>query len=87
MASFVCILFCGGSNVYAEQYTEYKFGIFPFMPMAALSRYYNSIGTDFTRILNKRVVAQSRPTFREFAEEIEKESYDIIFIQRIIGMY
>ena len=81
MASFVCILLGGGGKSYAGEYSEYKFGIFPFMPMAALSRYYNSIGTDFTRILNKRVIAQSRPTFKEFSEEIEKESYDIIFIQ------
>ena len=81
MASFVCLLLSGGSKVYADELSEYKFGIFPFMPMAALSRYYNSIGTDFTRRLNKRVIAQSRPTFKQFAEEIEKESYDIIFIQ------
>ena len=81
LASFVCILLGSGSKVYADEFTEYKFGIFPFMPMAALSRYYNSIGTDFTRMVNKRVIAQSRPTYKEFAEEIEKETYDIIFIQ------
>jgi phosphonate transport system substrate-binding protein len=77
----MCVFLGGGSRVYAADYSEYKFGIFPFMPMAALSRYYNSIGTDFTRMLNKRVIAQSRPTFKKFAEEIEKETYDIIFIQ------
>jgi phosphonate transport system substrate-binding protein len=81
LATFACILLGGGSKSYAGEVSEYKFGIFPFMPMAALSRYYNSIGTDFTRMLNKRVIAQSRPTYKEFAEEIEKESYDIIFIQ------
>lgn len=81
LVSFICILLGGGNNVHADELSEYRFGIFPFMPMAALSRYYNSIGTDFTRRLNKRVIAQSRPTYKEFAEEIEKESYDIIFIQ------
>jgi phosphonate transport system substrate-binding protein len=81
LASIVCILLGGGGKVYADGPSEYKFGIFPFMPMAALSRYYNSIGTDFTRMLNKRVIAQSRPTFKEFAEEIKKETYDIIFVQ------
>ncbi|KPJ91851.1 MAG: hypothetical protein AMJ53_10615 [Gammaproteobacteria bacterium SG8_11] len=81
LATFASVLLSGGSKVYASEKSEYKFGIFPFMPMAALSRYYNSIGTDFTRRLNKRVIAQSRPSYKEFAEEIEKESYDIIFIQ------
>ena len=76
----LCVLVPGG-NVSANEPTHYKFGVFPFMPMPALIKYYNSVSTDFTRLVKKRVIAQSRPTFKLFSEEIEKETYDIIFIQ------
>ena len=36
---------------------------------------------DLTRKINKRVIAQSRPTFKLFSDEIANETYDIIFIQ------
>ncbi|HEY5603268.1 MAG TPA: phosphate/phosphite/phosphonate ABC transporter substrate-binding protein [Gammaproteobacteria bacterium] len=71
----------GGGKVYADESTHYKFGVFPFMPMPALIKYYNSVSSDFTRLVNKRVIAQSRPTYKLFSEEIAKETYDIIFIQ------
>lgn len=70
-----------GNLVVADESQHYKFGVFPFMPMAALIKYYNSVSQDFTRTVNKRVIAQSRPTFKLFSEELEKETYDIIFIQ------
>ena len=70
-----------GSSVSADESNNYSFGVFPFMPMPALIKYYNSVSTDFTRHVNKRVIAQSRPTFKLFSEEIENETYDIIFIQ------
>ena len=51
------------------------------MPMPALIKYYNSVSTDFTHFVKRRVIAQSRPTFKLFSREIESETYDIIFIQ------
>ena len=75
------ILVVAGKGVNAEEPSHYKFGVFPFMPMAALIKYYNSISQDLTRKINKRVIAQSRPTFKLFSDEIENETYDIIFIQ------
>ena len=77
----VCVFLAGSSSVFADESSHYKFGVFPFMPMPALIKYYNSVSVDFTRHVNKRVIAQSRPTFKLFSEEIEKESYDIIFVQ------
>ncbi len=68
-------------KVLADEPPHYRFGVFPFMPMAALIKYYNAVSADFTRIVNKRVIAQSRPTYKLFSEEIEQETYDIIFIQ------
>jgi len=61
--------------------TQYKFGVFPFMPMQALIKYYNSVAMDFTHSVHKRVIAQSRPTFKLFTEELVNETYDLIFIQ------
>lgn len=69
------------SNYSYASADHYNFGIFPFMPMPALIKYYNSVSNNFTRHVHKRVIAQSRPTFKLFSEEIEKETYDIIFIQ------
>lgn len=77
----VCLLFGISTRASAEGSAEYKFGVFPFMPMAALIKYFNSVAIDFTRQVNKRFFAQSRTTFKQFSEEIEKETYDIIFVQ------
>lgn len=81
LASLLCVLFLGNGGVFAQESSHYKFGVFPFMPMPALIKYYNSVSADLTRLVNKRVIAQSRPTFKLFSEEIENETYDIIFIQ------
>lgn len=75
------VLAIAGKVVNANEPDHYKFGVFPFMPMAALIKYYNSVSQDLTRKINKRVIAQSRPTFKLFSDEIENETYDIIFIQ------
>ena len=80
-AVLILFLLVAGSKVIADEPTHYKFGVFPFMPMAALIKYYNAVSKDFTQMVNKRVIAQSRPTFKLFSKEIEKETYDIIFIQ------
>lgn len=74
-------LVIAGKAVNADEPSHYKFGVFPFMPMAALIKYYNSVSQDLTRKIKKRVIAQSRPTFKLFSDEIENETYDIIFIQ------
>ena len=76
-----CSLLGVGTQVIAEEPPHYRFGVFPFMPMPALIKYYNAVGQDFTRNVNKRVIAQSRPTFKLFSQEVENESYDIIFVQ------
>jgi len=84
----VC-LFAGGGIALANINSDksdynpnyYKFGVLPFIPMSALIKFFNAVGTDFTRRVNKRVIAQSRPTFRQFTEELTAETYDVIFIQ------
>jgi len=81
LATLTCLCLSAISEANAEETTHYKFGVFPFMPMPALIKYYNSVSADFTRLVNKRVIAQSRPTFKLFSKEIESETYDIIFIQ------
>jgi len=78
---FTCMLVMHGKGVSADESPHYKFGVFPFMPMAALIKYYNSVSQDLTRKIRKRVIAQSRPTYKLFSDEIENETYDIIFIQ------
>lgn len=81
LAALICLCLSTIGKVDAEEFSHYKFGVFPFMPMPALIKYYNSVSADFTRLVNRRVIAQSRPTFKLFSKEIESETYDIIFIQ------
>lgn len=76
-----CMIMTPGKEVAADEPDHYKFGVFPFMPMAALIKYYNSVSQDLTRKIGKRIIAQSRPTYKLFSDEIENETYDIIFIQ------
>ena len=77
----VYVFVMAAAGVTANEPPHYKFGVFPFMPMAALIKYYNSVSQDLTRKIGKRVIAQSRPTYKLFSDEIENETYDIIFIQ------
>jgi len=77
----ICSVFQAGNTFAGTTPTQYKFGVFPFMPMQALIKYYNSVSMDLTHFVHKRIIAQSRPTFKLFTEELVKETYDIIFIQ------
>ena len=77
----ICVMLVPNYGFAGTAPNQYKFGVFPFMPMQALIKYYNSVALDFTHFVHKRVIAQSRPTFKLFTEELANETYDIIFIQ------
>jgi len=89
IAFIIILFFAGGDSVLANTKNDnsnynpnyYKFGVLPFMPMSALIKFFNAVGADFTHRVNKRVIAQSRPTFTQFTEELTAETYDIVFIQ------
>ena len=77
----ICSIFHASNTVAGNAPTQYKLGVFPYMPMQSLIKFYNSVSMDLTHFVHKRVVAQSRPTFKLFTEELARETYDIIFIQ------
>jgi phosphonate transport system substrate-binding protein len=58
----------------------YRLGVFPYLPVLAVDRIYGPVAAQFAEDLGRPVHLKTKPTFSKFAEELRKESYDIILV-------
>jgi phosphonate transport system substrate-binding protein len=58
----------------------YRLGVFPYAPVLAIDRIYGPVAAQFAEDLGRPVHLKTKPTFAKFAEELRKESYDIILV-------
>jgi phosphonate transport system substrate-binding protein len=58
----------------------YRLGVFPYLPVLAVDRIYGPVAAQFAEDLGRPVHLKTKPTFGKFAEELRKESYDIILV-------
>jgi phosphonate transport system substrate-binding protein len=58
----------------------YRLGVFPYVPVLAIDRIYGPVAAQFAEDLGRPVHLKTKPTFDQFAEELRKESYDIILV-------
>jgi phosphonate transport system substrate-binding protein len=58
----------------------YRLGIFPYVPVQAIDRIYGPVATQFAEDLGRPIHLKTKPTFEKFAEELRRESYDIILV-------
>ena len=58
----------------------YRLGVFPYIPVAAIDRLFGPVALQLAEDLGRPVHLKTKPTFAKFAEELSKETYDIILV-------
>lgn len=58
----------------------YRLGVFPYLPVLAIDRIFGPVAVQLSEDLGRPVNLRTKPTFEMFAEEMRKESYDIILV-------
>lgn len=58
----------------------YRFGVFPYVPALTIDRIFGPIAASFATELGRPVYLKTRSTFESFAEQLEQQTYDIIFV-------
>jgi phosphonate transport system substrate-binding protein len=62
------------------QLEAYRLGVFPYLPVLAIDRIYGPVAAQFAEDLGRPVHLKTKPTFRKFADELGKGTYDIILV-------
>jgi phosphonate transport system substrate-binding protein len=58
----------------------YRLGVFPYLPVLAIDRIFGPVAAQFAEDLGRPVHLKTKPTFDKFADELRKETYDIILV-------
>jgi ABC-type phosphate/phosphonate transport system substrate-binding protein len=58
----------------------YRFGVFPYVPALTIDRIFGPIAASFAAELGRPVHLKTRSSFEQFAEQLEEQAYDIIFV-------
>jgi ABC-type phosphate/phosphonate transport system substrate-binding protein len=58
----------------------YRFGVFPYVPALTIDRIFGPMAASFAAELGRPVHLKTRSTFESFAEQLEQQTYDIIFV-------
>jgi phosphonate transport system substrate-binding protein len=58
----------------------YRFGVFPYVPALTIDRIFGPVAASFATELDRPVYLKTRSTFESFAEQLERQTYDIIFV-------
>jgi ABC-type phosphate/phosphonate transport system substrate-binding protein len=58
----------------------YRFGVFPYVPALTIDRIFGPIAASFAAELGRPVYLKTRSTFEQFADQLNDQAYDIIFV-------
>lgn len=64
----------------APQLEAYRLGVFPYLPVLTIDRIYGPVAAQLAEDLGRPIHLKTKPTFDKFAEELRKETYDIILV-------
>jgi phosphonate transport system substrate-binding protein len=64
----------------ASKLAAYRLGVFPYVPVLAVDRIFGPVAAQFAEDLGRPVHLKTKSTFARFAEELRKETYDIILV-------
>lgn len=85
---FLALFWCHGSISAAEESNEifpdkkeYFLGVFPYLPVAQLEGVFAPIAAEIGRATGKRIHFRSAPDFNSFMTRLERQDFDIAFIQ------
>ncbi len=59
---------------------HYTLGVFPYVPPLTLDRIFGPVAVEFAKELHRSVHLRTKSTFEKFTQEMQDESYDIIFV-------
>lgn len=59
----------------------YEFGVFPYLPLTKIQELFTPMATDFEAKLGRQVRLSSKAEYTAFEEGLNKEIYDIAFVQ------
>ncbi len=77
-----CFLLPDRASVHAEILPKpaYRLGVFPYLPALTIDRLYGPLAESFSLELDRLVKLRTKSTFENFADAIEEQSYDILFV-------
>jgi ABC-type phosphate/phosphonate transport system substrate-binding protein len=58
----------------------YRFGVFPYLPALAVDEIFGPLAAGFARDLGTPVHLRTKSTFQLYAEELAKETYDLVLV-------
>ncbi|MGI9419154.1 MAG: phosphate/phosphite/phosphonate ABC transporter substrate-binding protein [Geminicoccaceae bacterium] len=58
----------------------YRLGVFPYLPALTIDRLFGPLAESLSLELERLVKLRTKSTFENFAEAIEEQSYDILFV-------
>ena len=80
MATLILLLGCARLAAATTPEDTYRFGIFPYLPALTIDEIFGPLAARFARDLDAPVQLKTKSTFELYAEELSKESYDIILV-------
>lgn len=72
------LLFLFSASSFAK---EYIMGVFPYLPPRDLEKVFSPIAADIGKVIKQRVVLRSSTTYEKFMENLDKQVFDIAFVQ------
>lgn len=78
--SFTVLLASSGHFARAEE-SGYQLGVFPHLAAGQIENMFAPMAADFSKALGRPVALKTKPTFEGFMAELDKQVYDIAFVQ------
>lgn len=77
---FLTLMVWPGQSARAEQ-PGYQLGVFPHLAAGQVENTFAPMAADFSKATGRPVVLKTKPTFEAFMYELNKQTYDIAFVQ------
>lgn len=80
LAAVILLLSTGATRADDPAPASYRLGVFPYVPVVTIDRIYGPVAAQLGEDLGRPVNLKTKPTFEQFIEELENESYDIVLV-------
>jgi phosphonate transport system substrate-binding protein len=81
LSMLAALAFTAGPAQSEPSQKEYVLGVFPHLPPRDIEEIYAPIAKDLGKQVGKDVVLSSNTTFERFAENLDKQVFDIVLVQ------
>ncbi|MDH5777483.1 MAG: phosphate/phosphite/phosphonate ABC transporter substrate-binding protein [Gammaproteobacteria bacterium] len=69
-------------NLYSNSvFADHNMGVFPHLPPRDLEKVFSPMAADLGKVLGHRLLLRSNTTYSKFMENLDKEVFDIAFVQ------